>query len=130
MQKRVLLYHIPEESLRRGIENALQALGFSTVYVDRRDYLKPVGTLAGAELFLKIDREYNGPEFGEGMLVMAGLNDREVDLALAALRGNGGGAVPYKAILTDTNQFWTSVMLYEELKKEREAFARRNNLDK
>lgn len=130
MQKTVLLYHIPEEARRRGIESALRALGFSTVYVERRDYLKPVGTLAGAEIFLKIDREYSGPEFAEGMLVMAGLTDWEVDLALKALRENGGGAVPYKAVLTDTNQFWTSVMLYEELKKEREAFARRNNLDK
>ena len=108
---------------KRGLlQAALAPLGHRLVYVDRKDYLKPVGTLAGEKLFLAVDRIYEGPEFSETMVVMAGLDGDQVDGVLGALRKSGAGSIPLKAVLTKTNKFWTSLMLYEELEKEHREF--------
>lgn len=117
----VLLYHMEEQRIQL-IRKALKPLGYEVIYVEKKDYLKPVGTLAGVKLFLTIEKEYKGPDFQDAMLVMAGMDGEQVDGVLKALRESSAGSLPYKAVLTKTNQFWTSLMLYEELCKEREAF--------
>ncbi len=122
MNGTILLYNMKDFGKRGLIQGALGPLGHQMVYVDRKDYLKPVGTLAGEKMFFTVDREYDGPELDDVMLVMAGLDGGQVDGVLKALRESGAGRIPYKAVLTQTNKFWTSLMLYEELKKEHEEF--------
>lgn len=53
---------------------------------------------------------------------MAWLSSRRVDQVLAALRKAGVGRINYKAVITPENQYWDCRKLYEELKKEHEAF--------
>ena len=60
--------------------------------------------------------------FTEELLVMAGLNDKQLDALLLALRRKGV-TLPLKAVLTPTNARWTAQALYEELCRERAAFA-------
>lgn len=60
--------------------------------------------------------------FGEEMLVMAGLNERQMDALLTGLRRQKV-RIPLKAVVTPTNMGWTAQALYRELCREREAFA-------
>lgn len=126
MRATVLLYNIRDIGRESLIRNALRSLGHDIVYVDQKDYLKPIGTLAGEKLFLTVEKVYEGPQMEDMMLVMAGMDGHQVDEVLEALRESGAGRIPYKAVLTETNKFWTSMMLYEELKKEHEEFMKRN----
>lgn len=121
MQETVLLYQM-EPGRKKLIQKALCPLGCRIVMVEKKDYLKPVGTLAGEKLFLAVEKEYDGPSFNAPMLVMAGMSEERVDKTLKLLRESGAGPLPYKAVLTQTNQYWTSLMLYEELQREHEAF--------
>lgn len=60
--------------------------------------------------------------FAEELLVMAGLNDRQLDAVLAELRRRRVH-IPLKAVLTPTNAQWTAGELYAELCRERDAIA-------
>lgn len=121
MAERILLYNMPDADKRRVLQKALRPLGMTLQYVERQDYLKPLGTLAGEKLFFTVDKMYEGPELAGSMLVMAGLSSERVDQVLQAIRSSGL-QLPYKAVLTDTNRYWTSLMLFEELQKEHMAF--------
>lgn len=48
----------------------------------------------------------------------AGFIGDDIDKALDAFRQNGLAGVGLKAVLTETNQVWSSLQLFEELKKE------------
>lgn len=61
-------------------------------------------------------------ELGDEMLVMAGLTSTRIDAVLGALRKGKAGPIPYKAVLTESNQQWNAFELLEELKKEHERF--------
>lgn len=126
MREQILLYNIQDADKRRLLRKALQPLGAALQYVDRRDYLKPLGTLAGEKLFFTVDKVYEGPELAGAMLVMAGLSSDRVDSVLQALKSSGL-QLPYKAVLTDTNRYWTSLMLFEELQKEHMTFLKGKN---
>ena len=57
-------------------------------------------------------------EFEQEMMVMAWVSSGQVDQVLQAMRKQGIGRISYKAVLTQQNQYWDCVTLYEELKKE------------
>ena len=58
----------------------------------------------------------------ETMLVFCGVNSALCNQVLEVLRTANVPQVDLKAILTQENQSWDSLKLYEELKKERESF--------
>ena len=60
--------------------------------------------------------------FTEELLVMAGLNERQLDAVLTDLRRRKV-RVPLKAVVTPTNAAWTPGELYDELCRERQAIA-------
>ena len=55
------------------------------------------------------------------MILMAGVTSDRLDQVIRAVKQSGIGPVPYKAVLTETNQSWKAAELLEELKKEHEA---------
>ena len=59
----------------------------------------------------------------ESMLVFCGVNQALLHQVLEVLRLSKLPPIPMKAILTETNQEWNSIQLYEELCKERDAMA-------
>jgi len=61
--------------------------------------------------------------FTDELLVMAGLNERQLDMALSELRRRRV-YIPLKAVLTPANAAWTPGELYAELCRERDAIAR------
>ena len=51
------------------------------------------------------------------MIVFAFFEDSRLNQALAALRKSGAGPLPYKAILTPTNQNWTPAECFDDVYK-------------
>ena len=56
--------------------------------------------------------------YSEEMLVMAFLDDTQLDLLLQALRDSGLAPIRLKAVLTPVNQNWNCGQLYTALRDE------------
>ena len=70
----------------------------------------------------KTPEESQERKFDEQMIVFAGLTKRKLYMILDLLRNDSRcGKIPYKAVLTETNQKWDAFTLLEELKKEHAA---------
>ncbi len=121
MKETILLYNFSDADRLKKAQRALMPLGLRIKKVDREDYLQPVGYLAGKKDIEPVDAVYDGDEFAEEMIVMAGLSSKKIDNVIAALRKAGVGRIDYKAVLTDTNEHWDSVRLYNEISGEHEA---------
>lgn len=122
MKETILLFHIEDAGRRSAMQRALLPLKFRVKVIAPEDYCQPVGYLAGVPRIMPVQPTGETQEFSEEMMVMAGLTSGQVDQVLAALRKAGAGRVNYKAVLTSENQYWDCRKLYEELKREHEAF--------
>ena len=125
MRETVLLYNFTDSERLMKVRQALMPLGFRLKAVEKRDYGKPIGMLAGVKGMEETGAEepYAGPGFDDEMAVLAGLTSGQVDAFIVALRKKGVGRIDYKAILTPYNKDWDSVTLYREIKKEHEAMS-------
>lgn len=127
MKPTVLLYNFKDKSRLLKVRQALLPLGFRIKTVEKGEFGKPLGVLAGIkemkEAGDEMKEEYDGPGFEDEMAVMAGFTSSQVDAFIYALRKKGVGRIDYKAVLTSTNQNWDSVTLFHEIKKEHEAMS-------
>lgn len=121
MKETILLFHIPDKQTLLKIEMALFPLRVRMKHVKQEDYHQPLGVLAGIKDAVPAEGTYRGGELPDTMIVFAFFEDKRLDQALAALRKSGAGPLPYKAILTPTNQFWTAHECFEEIRQEHEA---------
>lgn len=83
------------------------------------DYARPLGELAGMES-ISLEKSSPEKELSHPMIVFAGFTSGQLDFILNAIRRSGVGPIPYKAVLTPTNQSWDAFSLLEELKQEHE----------
>lgn len=123
-QELVLLYNFQNTEKARKLKAVLIQMGIRIKNVEKEAYLEPIGSLCGIEGIEKTDKQYEGEGFPEEMLVMKGMSGGRVDTLLTLLRKNKVEKIQLKAILTETNQQWNSLELYEELKKEHEAMSK------
>ncbi len=121
MKETVLLYNFSDPERLKKAQRALLPLGVRVKKISREDYLQPVGYLAGVKETGPVDDVYDGDEFDKEMVVMAGLSSKRIDAVIDAFKRAGVGRIDYKAVLTDTNEHWTSVRLYNEISGEHEA---------
>lgn len=115
----VLLYNIDSEKNRK-LRMLMLRMGMRVRVVDKADYGKPVGLLAGLKDVTIEDSDGEVSDFSEEMMVMRGFTERRLDLFLQSMRREGIERIDYKAILTPVNSRWNSCQLYQELKKEHE----------
>lgn len=120
MKETILLFHFSDKDRRNKLTRALLPLRMKIREVAREDYLQPVGYLAGEKEIAPVEEIYMGEELEGEMLLMAGLSSGQVDMVLKAIRKSGIGPVPYKAVLTASNQEWNAVKLFEEIRSEHE----------
>lgn len=78
-----------------------------------------VGFLLGRKGF-DVREQPETPALAEPVLVMDGFTDKRLEILLREMRQHGV-AVPYKAVVTETNLGWLFHQLYEELAAEHEA---------
>ena len=115
--QKILLFHVSTEKEQK-IRQVCKSLDISLQSVDKKDYAKKLGTLAGIKGFPKENPVYSGSEFPAEMLVFSGMDSDQVDAFLAAYRKTGLAPIGCKAILTPDNVFWTAEALFRELLKE------------
>ena len=121
MKETVLLFNMREEDRLLNLEMALFLLRIRLRRVILKEYAQPLGHLAGLEEIPASDTIYHGAELDGEMLIFAFMDDDRLQQALSALHELGLGDIPYKAVLTPTNQYWTPVECFEEIRREHEA---------
>ena len=122
MRETVLFIHFADKDRRNRLARALFPLHVRIRDISLEDYGKPVGFLAGIRELAPEGGLCTGEEISGELLVMAGIGSARMDLALKAIR-KSGVLVPYKAVLTSTNQNWNVWKLFEEIKKEHQRMA-------
>ena len=116
----VLLYNMETGSKGRMVKLICMQMGIRVRSVEKSQYLKPVGQLAGLKGLAGAEEPYEGEGFGEEMLVICNLTDAQMNQMLAYFRKEGI-QIPLKAALTPTNMNWNSLELHDELVREHEA---------
>ena len=120
MKETILLFHFSDKSRKNKLARALLPLRMKIREVAKEDYLQPVGYLAGNKEISPVETKYDGDGLAGELLLMAGLSSPQVDLVLRAIRKSGAGPIPYKAVLTPSNQNWDALKLFQEIKAEHE----------
>lgn len=120
MRETILLFHFSEKDRRNRLTKALLPLRMKIREVPVKDYLQPMGYLAGNKEILPVQEIYTGEDLDGEMILMAGLSSSQVDAVLKAVRKSGIGSIPYKAVLTPANQKWDVLKLFEEIRAEHE----------
>lgn len=136
----ILLYGFNDREKLRRIQAAALSQRLQVKMAQRDEYELPVGVLAfcdkeeiGVQRELlhlakkpeEADSESDVAEI-DGLMVLAGLDVRQFNGFLAALRKFNAGSIPFKAVLTETNQRWSAVELYREVRAEHEQMIQKN----
>ncbi len=123
MKETILLFNIPDKNKRLKLEMALFPLHVKIRYVKVEEYNQKLGALAGVKEIPLPEDNYTGEELPDTLIVFAFLNDNKLNQTLYALKKSGVGPIPYKAVLTPTNQFWTPFECFEEIQREHQVMS-------
>ena len=124
MSGKILLFGFEDLPSILSVGSVAQRFGVDMVPVQRADYSKTLGVLAGVTRAKSTPAPYSGTTLGGRMLVFCDL-EAQLDDLLTAIRQAGIGPECLKAVLTAHNQNWTAVQLYGELHSEHQAMNRR-----
>lgn len=122
MRECILLFGFDQIRQRKLAARLLPAR-FRVRVVKEGELDLPVGFLAGIEELTPdtAEQKLSAAVLDAPMILMAGVTSDRLDQVIRAVKQSGIGPVPYKAVLTETNQSWKAAELLEELKKEHEA---------
>lgn len=124
--KEVVLYYNPGNAPKPALmKSVLVRMGIRIKNVTDEQTGETIGSLLGMEQQGKPDEagEQLDGAIEEQMLVLHQFTERRLDQLLFQLKKAGVPKIELKAIVTEQNSRWTLYQLYEELRKEREAFA-------
>lgn len=121
MRESILLMNFKDKKQLKGIQMTAFLLKLKIRMVEEKDFLQPLGYLAGVEGIEPSGEVFEGPGPAHEILVFAGVSDAKLQRMLAEMRRNGIKKVDHKAVLTPTNVHWNTIQLYEELDKEHQA---------
>lgn len=113
MKPSVLLYNFKDSVRNRKITLALMPLGLRLKKVEKENYNQPIGYIAGVKGIESLNETYMGEELEDEMLIMVGMTNAQIDGLIMAFRKNGIKKVNCKAVLTETNQYWDALTLYQ-----------------
>lgn len=120
MKPIVLLFSFNDGEKRERIARALLPLSIAAKKINKSDFRQPLGALLG--IAERETAEYKGLELPHEMMLIAGCEDPQIHALLDALRNAGIPRIHHKAVLTENNQYWNALELYEELHQEYEYF--------
>lgn len=119
MKSTVLCYNLKGTKKGQKIAMIFGYLGYKVRHVEKTQYLQQIGVLAGVMEGEESLSVYEGEGFEDEMLVMNPASGEMLDKALFLMRKEKL-RVNLKAMVTEHNMSWTSLALYEEIKKEHE----------
>ena len=114
-RSKILCFNIGGDSLKK-LRRCADEISAESVAVPQSDFSQTVGALLG--VLPKSSAVCMAP-FKESMLIMAGLERKQMERFLDLLREENV-KIPYKAMVTPTNLTWQCDALIKELKKEHE----------
>ena len=85
-----------------------------------KDFIQPIGYLAGIKGVEPAAEKFDGDGFDEEMIVMHNFTNKTIDSLIKALNKCGVGRVPLKAVITPTSKDWDSLTLIKALKADHE----------
>lgn len=131
--REVVLYYNPGNAPKPALmKSVLVRMGIRIKNVTDGQTGETIGNLLGIKTEEPLNKEEENTAVSqektdnpieEQMLVLYQFTERRLDQLLFQLRKAGVPKIDLKAIVTEQNSRWTLYQLYEELKKEREAFA-------
>ena len=117
MQETVLLYNIDKTDAGKAIISILEKLNVEVIIVKSSDLMSPIGYILGADNFERGTEALTEiPQ--DDMMVMAGFEDKQVDLLLQIFKEANIPFIQLKAIVTQTNVNWTFMQLLKNVKTE------------
>lgn len=125
MRATVLCYNLKGTTKGRKIGLIFGFLGYRVRHVEKEEYSLPVGEVAEGRTTESINEEAGVKTkeieavFQDEMLLMCPENERMLDQVLQRMRKEKV-QVPLKAVLTESNKNWTSVVLHDEIMREHE----------
>jgi hypothetical protein len=122
MKPTVLLFAFQDAEKREKMARALLPLKLRIKKINKSDYHQPLGALLGIAAEEPAIAAYQGPDLPHEMMLIAGCSDPQIHALLDALRNAGIPRIHHKAVLTENNQYWNALELYEELNQEYEYF--------
>ncbi|HWQ73874.1 MAG TPA: DUF3783 domain-containing protein [Syntrophomonas sp.] len=120
MKPTLLMFNISDPDKREKMAMAALKVGIMPKKIKKSDYRQSLAALL--ELGERSETEYNGPELPHEMLLLANMDDDQIQGLLDAFRVAGIPRINHKAVLTENNQSWNALMLYKELDREHEYF--------
>ena len=120
MKETILLFNITDRNTKLKLERILFPLKLRIWRIPVSQYGQTLAALSFMEESLSLHSESAvTPSFSDPMMIFAGLSEMTLNRVLAGLRAQQI-RIPYKAILTSTNQHWTPEACFIEIKKEHE----------
>ena len=120
MKETILLFNITDRNTNLKLERVLLPLKIRLRRIPASQYGQTLAALCGLEEPADTpSKSAATPSFSDSMMIFASLSETTLDRVLAGLRAQQI-RIPYKAILTPTNQHWTPEECYIEIKKEHE----------
>ena len=118
----VLVYNMEGGNKGRMVKLICMQMGIRIKTVDKSQYMKPIGELAGLKEITGQgqDESYEGEGFTDEMLIMCGLTGSRIDQLLDSFRRQKLERIALKAVLTEHNKTWNSIQLHDELCREHE----------
>ena len=118
----VLVYNMEGGNKGRMVKLICMQMGIRIKVVDKSQYMKPIGELAGLKEITGQgqDESYEGEGFTDEMLIMCGLTGSRIDQLLDSFRRQKLERIALKAVLTEHNKTWNSIQLHDELRREHE----------
>ncbi|MCI9131479.1 DUF3783 domain-containing protein [Thomasclavelia cocleata] len=117
MQETVLLYNIDKSEAGKAIISILEKLNVKIIIVKSSDLMNPIGYILGEKGFER-GTEALTTIPNDDMLVMAGFEDKQIDILLQIFKEANIPFIPLKAIVTQTNVNWTFMQLLNNVKNE------------
>ena len=121
MKETILMFAVPDKSIRNDIRNLLMPMKLQIKYVEREQYNRTLASLAGLRPMKELPLPYDGPEFDEPLLIFAGMEDKRLGIVIDALNSYPGCKFPLKAVMTETSQNWAAAYAFIHIKAEHEA---------
>ena len=117
MEETVLLYNIDKSKAGKAIISILEKLNVKIIIVKSSDLMNPIGYILGEKGFER-GTEALTTIPNDDMLVMAGFEDKQIDILLQIFKEANIPFIPLKAIVTQTNVNWTFMQLLNNVKNE------------
>ena len=121
MKETVLMFAIPDKSVRNDIRNLLAPMKLQIIYVEKPKYNRTLASLAGLQPMKELPLPYDGPEFDMPLLIFAGIPDRKLGIIIDGLKAYPKCVFPLKAVMTETSQNWAAAYAYIHIRAEHES---------